>query len=99
MLSTENCFSLVSLRHIDSAVVWFCWHVWRLGIFCVKVFSFLNVNIAFCVCQMYSCAVVASICRPDLEFDVLITTNNSFFVRKCRGWCNNFKFAFKLVFL
>ena len=35
MLSTENCFSLVSLRHIDSAVVWICWHFWCLcGLLC-----------------------------------------------------------------
>jgi len=47
---------------------------------------------------MYSCAIVISIWRWDLEFDMLITTNNRFFVRKCGGWCHYFKFAFKLVF-
>jgi ABC-type glycerol-3-phosphate transport system permease component len=52
-----------------------------------------------CLCEMYSCAIVTSIWRWDLKFDMLITTDNRFFVRKCGGWCHYFKFAFKLVFL
>jgi hypothetical protein len=55
--------------------------------------------LSLCVCEMYSCAIVTSIWRWNFDFDILITTSNRFFVRKCGGWCHCFKFAFKLVFL
>jgi glycerol-3-phosphate O-acyltransferase 3/4 len=40
MLSTENCFALVSLRHINSAVVWICWHFWCLVVFVLMYLVF-----------------------------------------------------------
>lgn len=52
-----------------------------------------------CLFEMYNCALVISIWRWVLKFDMLITTDNRVFVRKCGGWCNYLKFAFKLVFL
>ena len=100
MLSTENCFSLVSLGHINGAVVWICWYVWCLGESSMLMYLVFEMLILpLCVCQMDSCAVVTSIWSWGLEFNMLITINKRFFVRKCGGWCHYFKFAFKLVFL